>query len=31
MDKLFLPTQIDVVLQAVAKKNTLSLENLVQA
>ena len=29
--KLFLPTQIDVVLEAVAKKNTLALENLVQA
>ena len=28
--KLFLPTQIDVVLEAVAKKNTLALENLVQ-
>ena len=29
--KLFLPTQIDVVLEAVAKKNNLALENLVQA
>jgi hypothetical protein len=28
--KLFLPTQIDVVLQAATKKNTLSLDNLVQ-
>jgi hypothetical protein len=29
--KLFLPTQIDVVLEAAAKKNTLDLDNLVQA
>ena len=29
--KLFLPTQIDVVLETIAKKNTLSLENLIHA